>query len=506
MSDRPGNVNNDEHELNPVSEKSVSRRDFLKIAGIAGAAIGVGGGLGGLLAACGGETSTTTASSAATSASAVVTSATTAATAATTSAPTSVTAGAAAGREIKIGFVTPQTGALAAFGVPDKYCVDRWKESIGTGMVLGDGQSHPVSITIADSQSDVSRGAAVAGDLINNGKIDMMMVADTPDTVVPVVEQCEASGVPCVCTDCPWQTYIGDRFKTGYKWSYNIFFGGEDTVAAVTQVCDKLQTNKIIGLVMPNDSDGNYYRDQDMANFPKAGYKMVDGGSYQDGTEDYSNMINTFKSQGVEIMISVMIPPDFTNFWKQAIQQNWIPRMVYAGKSGLFPQSVNALGSIANGVMTDLWWHPAFPFKSSLTGESCQQLADDFEKKANQQWTQPLLHYVLGEMALWSLKNAKDPTSKDSIVEATAAMKLDTVMGPIDFSAPLVTPTGTGNSDFPSGPGHVIKNVYDSGVAVGQWLMQGGKFSFDLVPVGNGANPFLTDNLLSAPKALPVKA
>jgi branched-chain amino acid transport system substrate-binding protein len=499
MFDGPWNASNDEHEVG--GEKAVSRRDFLKIAGITGAAIGLGAGLGGVVAACGGDT-TTTASGAATTA--ATTGTTVATTAAPTGATTTVSAGATAGREIKLGFVSPQTGALASFGVPDKYCVERWSEAIGDGLVLGDGQKHPISIAVVDSQSDVARAAAVAGDLINNAKIDMMLVADTPDTVVPVVEQCEAAGVPCVSTDCPWQTYIGDRFKDGYKWSYHIFFGGEDTVAAVTQVCDKLQTNKVLGLVMPNDSDGNYYREQDMKNFPKAGYKMIDGGAYQNGTEDYSAMINTFKSQGVEIMVSVMIPPDFTNFWKQAIQQGWIPKMVYAGKSGLFPQSVTALGSIANGVMTDLWWHPVFPFKSSLTGETCQQLADDFEKRTGEQWTQPLLHYVLAEMAICALANAKDPTSKDSIIEATSVMKLDTVMGPIDFSAPLVTPTGTGNSDFPSGPGHVIKNVYDSGVAVGQWLMQGGTFAFDLVPVGNGANPFLTDDLLKAPKALPV--
>ncbi len=41
---------------------AVSRRDFLKIAGVAGATIGLGAGLGGLVAACGGaeESSTTT--------------------------------------------------------------------------------------------------------------------------------------------------------------------------------------------------------------------------------------------------------------------------------------------------------------------------------------------------------------------------------------------------------------------------------------------------------------
>ena len=60
-----------------------------------------------------------------------------------------------------------------------------------------------------DSQSDSNRAAQVAGDLINNSKVDVVMVASTPDTVTPVVEQCEANGCPVVSTDCPWQTYMG---------------------------------------------------------------------------------------------------------------------------------------------------------------------------------------------------------------------------------------------------------------------------------------------------------
>ena len=35
-------------------DKEVSRRDFLKIAGVAGAAVGLGAGMGGIVAACGG--------------------------------------------------------------------------------------------------------------------------------------------------------------------------------------------------------------------------------------------------------------------------------------------------------------------------------------------------------------------------------------------------------------------------------------------------------------------
>ena len=102
--------------------RPVSRRDFLKIAGIAGAAVGAGAGLGGILAACGEEETTTTTAGETTTTTAAATTTTTAA------ATTTVSTAAETGREIKLGFVTPTTGPLASFGVPDGYCVERAQE------------------------------------------------------------------------------------------------------------------------------------------------------------------------------------------------------------------------------------------------------------------------------------------------------------------------------------------------------------------------------------------
>ena len=66
--DRPREVAED--HLSDLIEKPVSRRDFLKMAGVAGAAVGLGAGLGGVVAACGGaEETTTTAAPTATTAS-----------------------------------------------------------------------------------------------------------------------------------------------------------------------------------------------------------------------------------------------------------------------------------------------------------------------------------------------------------------------------------------------------------------------------------------------------
>ncbi len=92
----------------PETSKAVSRRDFLKMAGVAGATIGAAGGLGGLLAACGSSDETTT-TAAATGSTAAAETTTTAAGETTTSA-----AGVEEGGEIKCGYVIPVTGAMAA--------------------------------------------------------------------------------------------------------------------------------------------------------------------------------------------------------------------------------------------------------------------------------------------------------------------------------------------------------------------------------------------------------
>jgi branched-chain amino acid transport system substrate-binding protein len=445
-------------------KSSVSRRDFLKVAGVAGATIGMGAGLGGLLAACGSSTTTTTAAAGATTTAGAATTTTAA------GATTTVSASAEAGREVKIGFVTPQTGGLASFGVPDKYCVDRAKEAIGDGVVCGDGKKHPVTIVIQDSQSDSNRAAQVTGDLINNQKVDIITAASTPDTVAPVADTSEASGVPCITNDCPWQPYIGSRAQGDltkvFKWTYHTFWGLEDVQATFLDMWGQVPNNKIVGAMYPNDADGNAWKPGWEPVWQPAGLTAVVPSQYQVGTDDFTSQISQFKKAGCEIGMGVFIPPDFTNFWKQAIQQGWKPPLATYAKALLFPQSVEALGSIANNLTTEVWWTPNHPFTSSWLGETCKQFADKFTAANNgAQWTQPLLHFIVFEMAIDALKRATSVDDKEAIITAVKTTKLDTIGGPIDFTAPVVGAT----PPFQVGPCHIVENVYKTPLVGGQW-------------------------------------
>ena len=135
----------------------------------------------------------------------------------------------------------------------------------------------------------------------------------------------------------------------------------------------QLHTDKVVAAAFPNDSDGNAFR----AVFPPiakaAGYKFDMSSAYPDGTTNYSSMISQFKADKADFFTNVPLPPDFATMWKQSVQQGFKPKLATVAKVLLFPPDAYALGSLAYNVATDTWWVPTLPWKSSFTGETCQQ-------------------------------------------------------------------------------------------------------------------------------------
>ncbi len=436
-----------------MADSKVSRRDFLKMGAVAGAALGMGGALGTALTACGSGGGDTSGGS-----------------------------GSGQGREIKIGFVTPLTGPLASFGIPDAWCVKQWEASVKDGLKCGDGQTHPIKFIVKDTQSDTNRAATVTGDLITNDGCDIIMAASTADTVPPVADTCEALQEPCVTNDCPWQAYFfgrgGDPAK-GFEWTYHSWWGLEGITATFVSMWDALKTNKKVAEMWPNDGDGLAWADAEKGQPPvlkAGGYTIIDGGRYQDLTDDFSSQIAKFKAADAQILSGVMLPPDFTNFWKQSLQQGFNPIIATVGKALLFPQSLEALGDIGYGLSSECWWSPNHPFTSSLTGQTCKELADQYETDNDAQWTQPILHYAIFEVVADALKRTTNVDDKANIRDAIAATDMQTIGGQVSWkNAP------------PAGPAtklNPVPNVCTTPITGGQWV-KGTKYPYDLIVVNN---------------------
>jgi len=417
----------------PLGENNVSRREFLKIAGVAGASISVGAGLGGLLAACGEEETTTTTTGGG---------ATTTATAGST---TTVSAGGEMGREVKIGWVTMTTGVFAGLSEPDDFLLNQTKEAIGDGLVCADGLKHPISWVVKDSQSDPNRSAEVTGELITQDKPDIVFGGMTPVVNIPVAQQCEANGVPCVTYGCPmepWFFGLGGDPAVGFKWVYNVFWAIEDLKAVYVGLCNKIPTNKVLACLWANDPDGVATADEKTgmpAAFIPEGYKVVNPGVFTQGTEDYSSLINQFKSEGCEALTALANPPDFANFWKQAKQQGFVPKVTAIGRAILTRPDMDAVGDIGNGLCLEVWWEKTHPFKSSLTGLNCQEQVAAWEAVESGPYS-PALGLTGGagfDVITDVVKRTANLDDPASYVEAIKATDLQTLVGPVKFSGAL---------------------------------------------------------------------
>lgn len=384
----------------------------------------------------------------------------------------------AAARKIRIGYVTPRTGPLAPFAEADSFVIERVLKHLGNKIRIH-GADHPLEILVRDSQSDPNRAATVAGSLILQDHVDLMLVSSTPETTNPVSDQCEVNGVPCIATIAPWQDWFYNRGgdpKKGFQYTYLFFWGVEDVVSVYTHMWPTLSTDKVVGALWPNDVDGNAWGG-DKFGFPpmlkEQGYKLIDKGRYTDLSKDFTSQISSFKSGKAEIITGVMIPPDFTTFWSQAAQGNYHPKVVTVGKALLFPSSVNQLGARGENLSCEEWWSPFHPFRSSLTGETAADLAKAWTAATGKQWTQPLgFVEALFGVGVHVLQNTADVNDPKAISAAIAKTKLDTMVGPLDWT---------------SGP---VPNVTKTPLVGGQWRAQkSGKFPFELMIVENNLAP-----------------
>jgi branched-chain amino acid transport system substrate-binding protein len=356
---------------------------------------------------------------------------------------------------IKIGYISPRTGPFSPFAEADDFILDQVRKSLADGLSIG-GKKYKVEILARDDQSSPDRQSNLAAELINRDNIDLMLaqVAIGPNAS----QQCELNGVPCISTVGPWQAWMfplkGDPAK-GFKSVFHFFWGLEDIADVYLDIWSNAPSNKVIGAAFSNDVPGNAMGDMKLGMpgaFAKAGYKIVDIGRFPVGADDFSSYIQAFKKDNVEIVTGLFNPPEWASFVKQSAQMGFKPKVATVAKALLFPGAVAALGARADGMSTEIWWTPAYPFKSSLTGQTARQFADAYTGANKREWTQPLgVVHALFEAGVQALKASGDPKDPIKVANAVRTMRHDTIIGKLDFTS--------------SG----IKNVSKMRVVGGQW-------------------------------------
>src|ERR1039457_1521411 len=347
---------------------------------------------------------------------------------------------------ITIGWIHPLTGALAGFGAADNWVTSKIKQTTPykNGFKIS-GKTYPVTIKSYDTQSSPTRAGDLAKTAILSDGVDLLFASSTPETVNAVASEAESLGTPLICSNIPWESWYvnlgGNPQKPTLRPKYVVMFflGAEHLVKAFIPMWDRIHaqfnTDKVVAAAFPNDSDGNAFR----AVFPPiakaAGYTFEMSSPYPDGTTNYSSMISQFKADKADFFTNVPLPPDFATIWKQSVQQGFRPKLATVAKVLLFPPDAYALGSLAYNVATDAWWVPSLPWTSSFTGETCQQMASEFEVATKGQWNSNISNYSLFEAAHAALTSVSDPHDKTEVADAIHKVDIQALAGPLDFAS-----------------------------------------------------------------------
>jgi branched-chain amino acid transport system substrate-binding protein len=377
----------------------------------------------------------------------------------------------ASGGTIKIGFISPETGELSVFTQSNGFVLSQVRSALAKGLTIG-GKKYSVDIISADSQSSSARAATVASQMVQQDSVDFLLATATPETVIPVSSQAEASGVPCVLTICPWEQwyYNSSGAANTFKYSYMYFLGTQEETNLFSSVWQTVSTDHVVGGLWPDDVDGAGFQKYVTKKADSLGWKVIPSGAYTDGLSDFTPIISKFKSAGVEILHAVPIPPDFITFWRQAHQNGFTPKIASISKALLFPSAADALGPLVTNVMSPLWWTPQFPYSSSLDGTTASAFAASYKTSTGNEWTQPMgFNYAIFEIAAAALKASGDPKDPGAVAHALSTLKGQTI---------------TGAYDFATGP---VPHVSQVPELLAQWRLVSG--SYQLVVINNSLLP-----------------
>jgi branched-chain amino acid transport system substrate-binding protein len=345
---------------------------------------------------------------------------------------------------------------------------------VKNGVQIG-GKSYAIEVVAKDNQSDPNRSQTVANEAVLRDKVDLLLVQDG-DAAGPAGQLCDVNGIPMISTMMPWQAFTFGRGSTpekGFPYSFHFFWGADDVLKNFFGMWNGVKTNKTVGTFYIDNPPGQAFADPKTglpAGAKQFGYKEINSGFFKISTDDFSNQVSAFKAGNAQIVSGFAFANHFATFWKQAQQAGLKPEVVTMAAAFLFPSGLQALGDAGDGMSTEIWWTPGFPYKSSITGQSARELAADWEKSTGKQWTQPIGYgHALWETALAALKGAADPKDRKAVRDSIAKMKLDSIVGPINFK------------DSP------IKSIAVTQMVGGQWRRSkaGSRFPFELLITHN---------------------
>jgi len=264
---------------------------------------------------------------------------------------------------IKIGAPLPLTGALAPEGIKQKEGYDLWADEVNKagGIKVGD-KKMKVEFVYYDYQSGTPRAVQLTERLITDDKVNFIFAPF-------------GSGATKATSNVTEKYKIINMSPTGsseqvYDQGYKFLFGILNSNAIVSK-----SLTAYFKSVAPEVKKVAIYSRNDL--FPLAlatsldeaakanGYNVSFFEKYPLNATDHSAALSDLRSRGVDWIYVAGYTDDLIRIRKQMVELKVNAPIVTMLAGPAYPDFVDGLGDMANGVTSVTWWHPELRFKSS---------------------------------------------------------------------------------------------------------------------------------------------
>jgi branched-chain amino acid transport system substrate-binding protein len=330
---------------------------------------------------------------------------------AATSAPASTPASPAGPGEIVIGAARHMSGMFAGMGQGGDFGFKAAIDDInsqGGIFVKQYNRKIPVKEIMLDSQSDPNKVGSLTESLVLQDKVNFITTSNgTTGDFVGAANLADRFKIPYISVVGPAEVWGGVRSQMTPPWEYAWALGfaigtpappedfrnkpGYTQMESWMEMLAKFgsQTDNTAGIFASDDAAGRGFYGG-IAGALKAGGVNVIGadkevGIYPLGTNDFTSIIQEWKANKCDILWGNSPAPEFGTLWRQCHTMGYEPKMVFAGRAGLYYTDVAAWGgNLPLGIGCEIQWSPSMKNSPGIGNTTPQSLADRWAKAMNQ--------------------------------------------------------------------------------------------------------------------------
>lgn len=330
--------------------------------------------------------------------------------------------------DVVVGTTLSLTGALGSLGSLQKQGYEQAVAWVNEkGGIEFDGKKRKVKLIVQDNQSDPALASQQARSLVLKSKASALLGPCTPPVTIPVAQVAEVQRVPMVATCTPVGAFKAGS-KSGWNYTFDMFFSEEDQASTVFEAFDQVESNKKVAVFTDTAPDGvierKLYKDAAEA----AGYEVVGDYTFPVGTTDFAGNLNDAKSKGAQLVVTQTIPPDGIALWKQMKALGLKPQAAFSAKAATSGAWWAALGETAEGTLTEGFWSP--DAGTVQTEEIMASLGEEIPSAVDLGITVTSLSSA---QVLFDAFSQAGSTEPQAVVKALAATSGDYPVGKVTF-------------------------------------------------------------------------